>query len=427
VSKKPTPGIRERHSRVCPAASEKGARCECTPTFEAFVYIASERTKVRKSFPNISEAKSWRRDALHAASRGKLKPRTRRTLCEETAAWLEGAESGAILTKGSRRYKPSFRREVERSMRLHVLDDLGAARLSDIRRADVQRLVERLNEKGLSGSRTRGVVTAMKVVLRRAIEDDELAADPTLNLRLPMPAGTRDRVVMIDEGEELIAAVPLEDRALWATALYAGLRRGELRALRWDNVDLPAGVIRVRKSMDDVEGTIDPKSARGVRETPVPPALVDYLTDHKARTGRDGDDLIFGATASRPFTPSNIRRKAASAWKRANEAEEIKADAEGRPATLLVPVGLHELRHSWVSHLAAAGFTLEEAAVFAGHSTTSMTERYKHIFPGTASAAAERFGSYVERASTRQRLAQLDAGAQTGAHTPEAASLSQKA
>ncbi|HEX3454551.1 MAG TPA: tyrosine-type recombinase/integrase, partial [Gaiellaceae bacterium] len=115
---------------------------------------------------------------------------------------------------------------------------------------------------------------------------------------------------------------------------------------------------------------------------------------------------------------SNIRRKAAAAWSRWNEAETERAKAEGRKPDLLVPVALHELRHSWISHLGAAGFTLEEAAVFAGHSATSMTERYKHAFPGQAAAAAERLGAYFDRANTRARIAQLEpmTGAQTGAH-----------
>ena len=423
--KKTATGIRERHSRSCRHTED---RCTCSPSFEAFVYLKREGTKRRKTFGTITEAKRWRLDALHEAGRGKLRGPTRKTLREETAAWVEAAASGAILTKGSRRYKPAFQREVERSMRLHVLDDFGGVRLGDLRRADVQRLVERLNEKGLSGSRVRGVVVALKCVLRRALEDDLLATDPTVRLRLPMPAGTRERVVSIDEGERLIRALPTKDRALWATALLAGLRRGELRALRWSHVDLATGVIRVRESMDDREGVIAPKSARGVRETPVPPALIDYLTEHKASTGRGDADLVFGSTASTPFTPSNIRRKAAAAWSRWNTAETKRARAEGRDSALLVPVALHELRHSWVSHLAAAGFTLEEAAVFAGHAAASMTERYKHAFPGEAAAAAERLGAYLDRASTQARIAQLESstGAQTGAHGLDEASLSEK-
>jgi integrase len=393
------------------------------------VYLAREDTKIRKTFLTLREAKAWRADAMSAANKGKMRGPTRMTVREETAEWLVRAATGATLTKGARRYKPSFVREVERSMRLHVLDEIGALRLSDVRRADVQRLIERLNEQGLSGSRVRGVVTALKVVLRRALEDDELSVDPTARLRLPEPAGSRERVVSIDEGERLISSLPKEDQALWATALYAGLRRGELRALRWGKVDLAAGVIRVRESMDDHEGVIAPKSKAGIREAPVPPALIDFLTEHKARsTSVDADALVFPGRNGGPFTPSNIRRKAAAAWRRSNEAETKRAEEEGRRPNLLEPVGLHELRHSWVSHLAEAGFTLEEAAPLAGHSAASMTARYRHVFPGTAAAAAERLGAYLDRANTQARIAQLEpsTGAQTGAHGADEASLSER-
>jgi integrase len=57
----------------------------------------------------------------------------------------------------------------------------------------------------------------------------------------------------------------LEDRPLWATAFYAGLRRGELRGLRDEDVDLEANEIHVRRGWDDVDGEIDPKSAKGTR------------------------------------------------------------------------------------------------------------------------------------------------------------------
>ena len=60
----------------------------------------------------------------------------------------------------------------------------------------------------------------------------------------------------------LLDALPEEDRALWATAFYADLRRGELRGLQDDDIDLEANLIRVRRGWDDVEGAIEPKSPR---------------------------------------------------------------------------------------------------------------------------------------------------------------------
>ena len=70
--------------------------------------------------------------------------------------------------------------------------------------------------------------------------------------------------------------------------------------------------------------------------------LRDHLDGLKARTGRDGTDFVFGQTATSPFTPSYVRRQALAAWDNTNKA---RAEKKLPP---LVPIGLHELRHSYV-------------------------------------------------------------------------------
>jgi integrase len=69
-------------------------------------------------------------------------------------------------------------------------------------------------------------------VFRRAIHWGEITVDPTKDLELPAVRGRRDRVADRSEAAELVAALPGADKAFWATAIYGGLRRGELRALR---------------------------------------------------------------------------------------------------------------------------------------------------------------------------------------------------
>jgi integrase len=66
--------------------------------------------------------------------------------------------------------------------------------------------------------------------------------------------GKRERIASPIEAAALIAAVPEKDQAVWATAFYAGLRRGELQALRDEDVDLAAGVIRVERSWEPYGG-----------------------------------------------------------------------------------------------------------------------------------------------------------------------------
>jgi integrase len=203
-------------------------------------------------------------------------------------------------------------------MRNYVLPDLGGIRLADVRRGDLQALVDRLLGRGLSASKVRNVLMPLRAIYRHAIERDEILVNPTSNLRLPADIGKRERVATATEARALLAALPEPDQALWATAFYGGLRLGELQALRWVDVDLAAGVIRVESGWDPKEGLIEPKSRKGTRRVPITGALRDYLTAHKALTARDGSDFVFGSRADRPFTPSHIRRRAKRAWEAAN-------------------------------------------------------------------------------------------------------------
>jgi integrase len=75
------------------------------------------------------------------------------------------------------------------------------------------------------------------VIFRRAVEDGGVAVNPCMHLRLPAVCGRRGRIAAPKEAEALLASLPERDRPIWATALYAGQRRGELMALRWTDVD----------------------------------------------------------------------------------------------------------------------------------------------------------------------------------------------
>ena len=72
----------------------------------------------------------------------------------------------------------------------------------------------------------------LRAIFRRAVARGELAVNPTSALELPAVRGRRDRIVSPEQAAQLLVALPERDRPLWATALYAGLRRGELQALR---------------------------------------------------------------------------------------------------------------------------------------------------------------------------------------------------
>jgi len=385
------PGVQACHSRGC--ATAEGRKCNCKPTYQAWVRDSRSGKRLYHRCPTRPEARAWRQDALVGLRKGTVRAPTRTTLSEAAEAWLAGVRDGSIRNRSGDRYKPSAIRGYERSLRLRIIPELGHLRVSAVRRRDVQDFADRLYADGLDPSTIKNTLNPLQAIYRRALSRDEVAVNPTTGLELAAVRGTRERIASPEEAAKLLAALPGADRALWATAFYGGLRRGELRALKWSDVDLKGRMIRVERTLDDGERakpgrTIAPKTRAGRRRVPIPKVLHGELAAHKLRTGRDGDALVFGRTTSEPFTPSTVRRRALAAWD-PEEGEERQHE----------PIGLHEARHTLASTMIAAGADLKTLSTCMGHSSITITiDRYGHLLPGSEEAAAAKLDAYLEEA-----------------------------
>jgi integrase len=172
----------------------------------------------------------------------------------------------------------------------------------------VQDLADRLYADGLDPRTIKNTLDPLRSIYRRAVNRDEVAINPTTGLELPAPRGKRERIASPDEAIMLLEALPEGDRALWATAFYAGLRRGELRALKWSDIDLKGRIIRVERSLDDGQRKrpgeeIEPKSNAGRRRVPIFEELHPELAAHKLRTGRKERDPRVRQDGRRPVRP----------------------------------------------------------------------------------------------------------------------------
>ncbi len=174
----------------------------------------------------------------------------------------------------------------------------------------------------------------------------------------------------------MIAALDGADRALWAVAFYAGLRRGELIGLRREDVDLATGVLRVERGWDCIEGPVAPKSRQGKRKVPIAAILRDRLDQHLLV--HDGVQVF-----------EQGHRWVTRATDRAREPWE----AAGLPS-----LTLHEARHTFASYAISAGVNAKALSTYMGHANIAITlDLYGHLLPGNEGEASGLLDAFFAR------------------------------
>ncbi len=393
-------GIRKRHSKGCSARD--GGRCNCHAGWEASIFLAREDRRVTKTFRQRAEAKSWRAEARRAADKGTLRisARDSRTLAGALRQFIAGMEEGTIRPKGRERYKPNTIRSYERALRVHIAPTgVGRVKVVDVRRRDLQALADELLGTGLSTGTVSNVLNPIQAFYRRALDRDELIYNPSERIDLPNGSSKRPkRIASPTEAAALLAALDSEDRPVWATAFYAGLRRGELQALRVRDIDLQSNLITVERGWDQVEGVIEPKSRAGSRGVPLLSILRGCLNGHLRRSGRSGEDLVFGRTTVEAFYAATVDGRAKRAWRKANEREQAAAQEAGREPVLHDPITMHHCRHTFASLLIDSGANPKAIQEFMGHSKIQTTfDVYGHLLPGSRDEVRERMDAYLRR------------------------------
>jgi integrase len=360
------------------------------------VWSAREQKTIRKTFWELSEARAWRHESQVALRRGQLQSPTRLTLSDAAEEWLAAAHTGVIRTRSGERYKPSAVRAYRQALRHRVVPRLGSKRLSAITHTMLQDFADELSAQGLSGSSVRNTILPLRAIFRRAHSRGIVATNPTLKLALPAQRGRRDRIVAPAEVAALLDALAPAERAVYATALYAGLRAGELQALQWDDLDLTNNLVHVGRNWDRQVGFIEPKSRSGNRRVPITPTLRRELLSHRLHQGTGGRGFVFPSARNpdKPFNPRTLTLRVHRAW----------ADAG------LSPIGLHECRHSYAAYMIAAGINTKALSTYMGHASIMITiDRYGHLLPGNESEAADLLETWLAEA-TKLRQQQQPGG-----------------
>lgn len=335
-----------------------------------------------------------RRDAerqLHALANGldtgqQKAPRVARTVGAALAQYLER----------TRKLGPRTRDEYERIIATH-LQPLHRHPIEKLTPAHIDQRYRELERKGLSPATIRRIHTVLRSALNHAVRWDWIATNPATRVELPdlekPDVGRVDSATVRHLLEHARQRDPILHLAATLAAL-TGLRRGELCALRWSDLDLHGGRIHVRHSLADrgSRGTTrkDTKTHR-TRVVVLSPPAVALLSAHAAARNAElarlglrliqPDDHVVTAdpTGRQPWVPSRLSKQ----WQR----HVVRCDLEG--------VRLHDLRHWYVSTAVNDNVPIPVVAEQAGHSPATLLRDYAHaqpLDPRAAGAAASALG-----------------------------------
>jgi integrase len=259
----------------------------------------------------------------------------------------------------------------------HLIPGLGKIALAKLTPAEIQTFLNRKLESGLSPRR----VQYIHAVLRRALVTAEKWGMVSRNVAklVDPPRVPKHEITPLtpEQARQLIEASG-DDRhlALYVTALGTGLRQGELLGLRWEDVDLESGRLRVRHTLANVKGQLtllEPKTDRSRRTVMLADAVVIALRAH--RTRQRMDRLVSGSRwvdSGHVFTTMHGTPYHAATVTRAFQAA---LDRAGLPRCRF-----HDLRHAAATFLLAQGMTLEDVKNLLGHSSITLTSNtYGHV------------------------------------------------
>lgn len=270
-------------------------------------------------------------------------------------------KEAALRSKDPAQYRDNLRWLLSR----HVLPALGPQPLSSISTVDFEALSENMLEAGYKISTMNAVVRAMSVVFSWARRRSLYAAANPMN-GLQRAAPPPEMEFFSEEEIEKILSAALHcgpaTHATIKTALYTGLRKGELFGLRWSDVDLERGQIFVRRSY-----RLAPKSGR-FRTVPIHPDLSATLRSFRAQS--DNSELVF-PVRGRMGTPHDM-----CGLYEVLEAAGVRKLA--RP--------WHAMRHTFASHYVMNGGNLLALQRMLGHSRFEMTQLYSHLSTGFMAA-----------------------------------------
>src|SRR5581483_7708312 len=260
----------------------------------------SERLGTITEIPTRRQAEQVLQDRLRLFNSSDYRPSSSCTLRE----YAENRWLPEVLPT----LKHSTKKHYQYALRVHVYPALGGMQLRLINRDVVQDFISTKLRSGLSWRTVKGIRTVLGTVMSAAEMAELIPSNPVRKTRFPRRGPTKRRAEIAPERiRELLDALPEPSRSLAWLLVLTGLRIGELLALRWQNVDLGLGILRVTESVYDGHFD-DPKTPESERSIPLATKAVQILAGRKP-AATDPRALVFGTDAGTPLDRHNLTNR----------------------------------------------------------------------------------------------------------------------
>ena len=219
--------------------------------------------------------------------------------------------------------RPTTQETYESRIRLHIIPEIGDIPLNKLTQNDLQQFYGRLKKsgrkrftdkygEGLSDRMVRMCHATCRSALEKAVQDGLIRVNPAIGCKLPPKKAREMQVLTREELQRFLIQAKFEGYyEVFLLDLATGLRRGELMALQWDDLNFKTGVLNVNKQVYDVRGQLQistPKTKNSVRKIVLPPAVVAVLQEYKEAVD---SRWMFPSPVKEdcPITPGVVRRR----------------------------------------------------------------------------------------------------------------------
>lgn len=352
---------------------QRGGRYEGRFSYQYKEYVVHGRT--------VTETQKAMNDLKYKLEHGAFVEKNKVTLTEWFETWMEQYKKNRVKIGTYTSYKKYFECAIK--------GRLGRKYIADIRGEHIQKLYNELSKEGYAYSSIKIISAVLNGSMQQALRNGLIERNPVKLAELPRQTEKRTREALTKEQQALFMGYAKESYLynLFAVMLRTGMRSGEIRGLKYADIDKHKNVIHIQRTLKYIEGKgyfdDTPKTMSSKREIPLTADILELLEAQKRYWGFKVvkvDAYLFCNENGDPLSRERVQGEIDRIIKRIHEA--------GYEFGRITP---HVLRHTFATRAIEAGMPPQVLKAILGHSSISMTmDLYSHVLPDTKADEMEK-------------------------------------